>query len=563
MTVGKNLSKNIFNKRIMGIESFIKKLPLVLISIVLLASLLRLYNIGVNPPGVHADEADTGYSAYSILKTGLTQYGEFNLLALGEFNGGTHPPLYTYILIPLISLFGLNIVIERMPAVIFGILTIPIFYYLIKRLSFSEPVARLGALLMALNPWHIFISRQGLLESIAVFFVSLGVLLFLMGKEKKNMYILSAVSLGLSLHSYDAPKIFVLPFVFLLTIYQWESLVKAKKHFILFIVILALFYGLTLKVLFLDKQINDFNRINSFNIGTISKTVNDERQMTQGPLWMSSIFHNKITVMSKQYISNYFNIFSISWFFVDGHGDLLEWMGRHGQFYMFELPFFFIGLYLAFKKKKIGMLLVAWILIAHIPGAITTGKFYPYRSVLILPIPIIFSSIGIVWFWKWLSKAPPFTFILRTAFLCVCVGIILSLMFTYFYDYPVYASEWRFKERNQALNFASSIQNKYDRVFVNGGTEWAVMYSFNDKILPSTFQKAYLNKGEYKDVKTIDVGKFSFGSFDVQKVATPSSYFSKNSLVVIDSGIFPNHPSLKTFSGADPLKIIYKVIEVK
>lgn len=543
--------------------NFIRKLPIVLIGIILLASLLRVYNIGINPPGIHADEADTGYSAYSILETGLTQYGKFNVLAFGEFNGGTHPPLYTYVLIPLIRLFGLNIVVERMPAVIFGILTIPIFYYLIKRLSFSEPVALLGALLMTLNPWHIFISRQGLLESIAVFFVSLGVLLFLLGKERKYMYVWSAVSFGLSLHAYDAPKIFVLPFIFLLVIYQWRFFNESKKYLILFLVILAVFYSLTIKVLFFDKQINDFSRINSFNISSISKIVNDERQMTQGPLWMSSIFHNKITVVGKQYISNYFNIFSISWFFVDGHGDLLEWMGRHGQFYLFELPFFFIGLCLSFKKKKIGLLLVAWILIAHIPGAITTGRFYPYRSVLILPIPIIFSSLGIVWFWKWLSKISPFAFISRIIFLCICVGIVLSVMFTYFYDYPVYASESRFKERNQALNFASSIQNKYDRVFVNGGLEWAVMYAFNDRILPKTFQKAYVNQGTYGGVRTIDIGKFSFGSFDIQKVATPSSYFSKNSLVVVDAGIFPGHPSLKSFSGADPLRIVYKLIEIR
>ena len=60
-----------------------------LIVIVLLASFLRLWQLGEIPSGIHADEADTGYSAYSILKTGKTQYADFNPLMFTEENGGS------------------------------------------------------------------------------------------------------------------------------------------------------------------------------------------------------------------------------------------------------------------------------------------------------------------------------------------------------------------------------------------------------------------------------------------------------------------------------------------
>ena len=55
-----------------------------LLLILLLALFLRFWQLGEIPSGIHMDEADTGYSAYSILKTGLSQYGTFNLLALEE-----------------------------------------------------------------------------------------------------------------------------------------------------------------------------------------------------------------------------------------------------------------------------------------------------------------------------------------------------------------------------------------------------------------------------------------------------------------------------------------------
>ena len=69
------------------------------------------------------------------------------------------------------------------------------------------------------------------------------------------------------------------------------------------------------------------------------------------------------------------------------------------------MPFFFVGIYLTFKKSiKTGLILISWFMIANIPGAITKGDFYPYRSILMLPVPIIFSSLGIDWFLHFLGR---------------------------------------------------------------------------------------------------------------------------------------------------------------
>ena len=150
-----------------------------LILVLLLAVFLRFWQLGNNPPGLHADEALTGYTAYSLYMTGLDLHGNFRLLSLADTNiGGSYPPLYSYILIPFIKIFGLNLFVDRLPPTIFGVLSVLAVFHIVKKLLKSEKIALLTSLLFALNPWAIHISRQGLLESISVFFVLTGILFF-------------------------------------------------------------------------------------------------------------------------------------------------------------------------------------------------------------------------------------------------------------------------------------------------------------------------------------------------------------------------------------------------
>ena len=46
-----------------------------LLLIIILASLLRIWNLNNFPVGFNADEAAIGYNAYSLLQTGKDEYG--------------------------------------------------------------------------------------------------------------------------------------------------------------------------------------------------------------------------------------------------------------------------------------------------------------------------------------------------------------------------------------------------------------------------------------------------------------------------------------------------------
>lgn len=536
-----------------------KYIPLILI--LLLAVFLRFWQLGEIPPGVHTDEADTGYSAYSILKTGLDPHGKFNFLALSDSNtGGTHPPIYTYLLIPLVNTIGLNIWVERLPSAILGSLTVLIAFFIVNKLFKSVALPNLATFLLAINPWAIHISRQGLLEAESLFFVMLGVVLFLHSDKRKYLLILSAISFGLSLYAYDAPKIFLPPFLLLLFYFYRSVIFKIKKFFLIFIIIFSLLYLSILHLTFFQGDIADYSRSSIF--GSIPENVNSLRDQTKAPLWLSSIFHNKASVALHRFLTSYVSIFSTNWLFLNGSGNLQLAVGSTGQFLLFELPFFFIGMYLVFKKDKVlGTFLLGWMLAGALPGGLTSGN-YAYRSIHVLPIPIIFSSLGILWFWRHKSLVGVKS-VTKLVFLFLATMYISSYLFTYFFDYPVYASEYWGKQQNTAITYVTKNHNKYEKVYVDGGEPWAIEYAFFNKLDPRVYQNAYKNIGTFNGKKVIQIDNIHFGIFQLEYVSTPSAFFPKNSMFVTNANNFPKMPYIKSFKDPGKVREIFKVFEVK
>ncbi|MEK6867264.1 MAG: hypothetical protein AABX98_00435, partial [Nanoarchaeota archaeon] len=93
---------------------------------------LRVYDLADNPPGLYIDEVSSAYNAYSIMKTGMDEHGvSFPLFfeAFGEYRHG----LYVYSMIPSIWIFGLNDFGTRFTSVVVGMLSLFVFYLLIKK----------------------------------------------------------------------------------------------------------------------------------------------------------------------------------------------------------------------------------------------------------------------------------------------------------------------------------------------------------------------------------------------------------------------------------------------
>src|SRR5438128_2673065 len=93
-----------------------------LVFILFAAFFLRTWNLSTNPPGIHADEADSGYNAYSLFKTGHDMYGNFLPFQIIGFAGNYRTPLSTYFTVPFVAIGGLSPFVVRLPAAIFGTL---------------------------------------------------------------------------------------------------------------------------------------------------------------------------------------------------------------------------------------------------------------------------------------------------------------------------------------------------------------------------------------------------------------------------------------------------------
>src|SRR5208282_6508390 len=80
---------------------------------------LRVTWLDQVPPGFNQDEACNGYDAYSILRTGRDQHGNFLPLVVQAFND-YRMPLFDYSLVPLIAAFGLTPAVVRLGAAVWG-----------------------------------------------------------------------------------------------------------------------------------------------------------------------------------------------------------------------------------------------------------------------------------------------------------------------------------------------------------------------------------------------------------------------------------------------------------
>ena len=178
--------------------------------------LVRLVGLGAMPEGVEQDEAMAAYQAYTTLTEGIDLHGYHNPVYFEAWGNGMNA-LEIYLMIPMIQVFGLTDFAIRLPQAIIACFSIPVFYLLLKRI-FDQKTAFLGMFLLAINPWHIMMSRWALESNLAPAFLLFGLCFFVLALEKHPAYyLLSAFFYGLSLYTYAIVWV-VVPLVLLLQI---------------------------------------------------------------------------------------------------------------------------------------------------------------------------------------------------------------------------------------------------------------------------------------------------------------------------------------------------------
>lgn len=506
-------------------KSLFKLLPL--ISIVVLASILRFWQIGQVPPSPDWDEVALGYNAYSIMLTGRDEYGKSFPIILRSFDD-YKPALYTYFAIPFIKLFGLTIFAVRLPSAILGILAVLATYFLVKELFKKDSFALLSAGLLAISPWHIQFSRIAFESNVGLAFNIFAVFCFLLGLRRPWLLPLSASLLALNLYVYQSEKVFVpLLLIALASIFRKELLALPKKY-----LIIAILLGLSISLPIVNYTLTNREALSrAQGVSILADPTPVLRESAKRILVdrenkdvLGLILDNRRIFYAKTAISGYLSHFDLNWLFITGD------LARHhapnmGLLYLWELPFLLIGIYLlafgAFDKKA-KLVIFLWFLIAPIPASITSGVPHAVRTLNFLPTFQIITAIGILASLSFVSsiKYKVLSIRIRKLF-TICYLLFAIFNFSYYLNqYSVQqnyfnSKEWQYGYK-EAVEEVKKIENKYEKIIISNEPHLDQSYMFflfYLKYPPSLYQKeAQYASGGFKE--NHEFGKFEFRSID-------------------------------------------------
>jgi 4-amino-4-deoxy-L-arabinose transferase-like glycosyltransferase len=173
---------------------------------------LRVWYFGAHPAGLHQDEASIAVEASSLYYFGSDRNGQTYPVHFISWGSGQNA-LYAYLLIPLVPL-GLSPEVIRLPMLITGLMSIPLMYF-IGRKIFSPSVGMLAAMLMAISPWHIMLSRWALESNILPFVFLLGFCCIINFDRGWLWMVAGFIFLGISLYAYGTAY-FLVPLFLLL-----------------------------------------------------------------------------------------------------------------------------------------------------------------------------------------------------------------------------------------------------------------------------------------------------------------------------------------------------------
>ncbi len=536
-----------------------KKLFLILI----LGLILRLVWLGDVPNGFSGDEAGQGYSAYSILNTGKDEWGQFLPLAFRSF-GDFKPPLYTYLTVPSVWIFGLNEFAVRLPAAIIGVLTILIVYFLIKE-WFGEDLAIISSLLLSINPWHIQLSRTAFEAGAGVLLFSTGLLFFLKALKREKNLIWTSFFWGLGLYSYHSFRVFIVIFAFIIFLF-YKRKFSARKIFLSFLVFLIFSFPLVLNMGSTLTRASD--------VGLLSKDLVSGYFENKGtstlPYFIDRTLDNKISFAANNLFGNYLSYFSFSFFFSGSRPDnsYLNFPG-FPLLYPIEALFWIFAIFVVIKKeiphKKI---LICWFIIASIPASLASGFLNAHRTVTFLPLAAIISGIGLLELRKVLPK------LIKNQNLRIGV-LSLALFFSflnflnfYLFRLPQKSPESIRVGYKQVFEKAIENEGNYKQIVISREfTQPQIYVAFYNKVDPKKVQEASKDWIRYEksgkkfidQLESWNLGKFYFEGLDWNN----KDKLRKDALIVGKADEFPEDiKSVYDYKNSRG-KILYRLVPVQ
>jgi 4-amino-4-deoxy-L-arabinose transferase-like glycosyltransferase len=543
-------------------NKLISLLPItILLTSLFFGVFFRFHKLGQTPAGFYIDEASIGYNAFSVLKTGRDEFGKEAPLMFRSFST-FQSPIYTYLTIPFVAVFGLNPFSVRLPSAVSGSLTILLVYILIKSIS-SAPANRylapLSSLILALSPWHITYSRTAYEANIALFFLVVGLVALYQGLKKPWLFVVSSLLLSTSMLAYRAEIMIVPAFLVLFLVFNLKNITANAKQFIFPILVSTVFAIVvlypTLKIL----------RTPGFQARTTALSIfSNAHEFPWGKIEGESAMHNLLNnsqfLSLREFASLYASYFSPRYIFSLGDSGPRKPYPDLGSFFVWQLPLYILGLWAIFKdkeKKNLKFFVLTLLFVSPIPAALTRDPYSTLRSLpMVIPLAVIL-ALGLTQFLQlFANKYHKLKYLLVT---CLLIFSSIRLYISVFYHHDYFRSDvWSYGWQEAVDTIADLDPNL--PIIVDGarGHPYIELLFFL-KYDPSTYQKdnfevsageyyTKLERNETKKLGRITVKGFQWG-VDTDRVekylitdqqAISNQQILEHKITIIKDILYPN-----------------------
>lgn len=503
---------------------------IVLISIIILAGILRLVSLSSFPAGLNADEAALGYNAYSLISTGKDEHGHpwpVNLESFGDYK----PALYAYILIPFVKVLGLTELAVRLPSALFGVLAVIFIYLLARELFENSKIGKIAAFLLAISPWHVHFSRGGWEVNVATTLMIIGTWSFIRWTKTAKFlsFVICILSFVLSMYTYQSARV-LSPLLGLgLAIFYVKALLSRPKQ-TLVAALLALVMLLPLGISLSSSKAT--SRLAGVGLladeGPLNRIKELRGHYSQWNSLPARLLHNQPLAYTWQFIKNYSDHFDPNFLFISGDTVPRSKIPETGQLYLTDIIFLLLGvIFLLRRRFPHSKVIWLWLAIAPVASALTFQTPSALRSQnMVIPLTML-AACGIYYLFYFFAGHRRLLSLLTLVLITVYTWQVTRYLHQYYVHYPkTYPAAWEYGFK-ELVPYVESVKSKYDRVLVTDTYDQPyILFLFYSKLAPSEFQHNHVltfrDKFNFSTVRAYDKYRFTSTSWETVRDIHPS-----------------------------------------
>ena len=453
-----------------GLITTLIKPQWIFLFILAVGTLARTWDFGRTPPGLNPDEASIGVEAYYLYKFGMDRNGTTYPVHLISWGSGQNA-LYAYMIIPFVAANGLNAESVRFPMMLSGILSLPLMYYVGKRL-FGKKYGLISMFFMAISPWNIVNTRWAVESNILPFMFLAGFAFFLASEKKGIWFIPASIFFALCLYAYGTAYVaipafllFGIPAAFYFKKIEMKYIASGMLLFFLLSIPIALFI-----------LVNTF-QLNTIHIGSV----------TIPRLPVEARYESLAAVFDKEPLKGISNNLGIMFNLLWTQKDDFAWnfVEPFGYFYKVTFPLAVLGLFFllaSFRNAKEN-LFKHWLLLAWIISSILVGVIHPVN---LTRINLIFIPILLCMVFGLLDLNKILKYITPVALVMLSAAFIFFTLAYHGKNYQKQASDVFNAGIIPAIKYAGD--NSASLICISEQTRFAYIYTlFVKKIHPSEY----------------------------------------------------------------------------